>query len=149
MDDLTFEYELDALIFSHIRPAINNILADKKLRRELALSAKDKDGKLGLRNMAISLGEAGKKDSHRVLPVRRFIDALHVPDDDKKFLYATLPPYLIDVAEIRTFPDHRHEKEGLLDEISRLRCKALGIGEQSYLRRLLRLKRAVRHKASD
>jgi len=142
---LVFEHEVDATVFRQIRESIDEILANSEKKDKLHLNSRP-GGKLSLRDMATMLEKAGDKHSLEVLAVRMYIESLSLGGDDRDFLVSKLPEYLRKLARTRAQPEHRGKVS--LEAIKSLRRTALGIGESSYLRKLLNIKKAVRQKSS-
>jgi len=142
---LVFEYEVDATVFRQIRRPVEQLLANTEIKKRLHLSSK-RGGSLGLQDMATLLERAGNEHALEALPVRSYIESLPLPNDDKDFLVSKLPEYLRKLARTRAKPEHR-ERESL-ETMKSLRQTALGIGEPSYLRKLLNIKKAVRQKST-
>ena len=144
---LVFEHEVDATVFGQIYESIGKILANRKAKDELHLKSRP-GGKLNLRDMATILERAGDRQCLVALPVRMYIESLSLGGDDRDFLVSKLPEYLNKLAKTRAKLEHRDKVEKELSEtIKSLRRTALGIGEPSYLRKLLNIKRIVRQKS--
>jgi len=145
---LAFEHEVDATVFRdrQVRKSIDKILANAAIRKRLHLSSKP-GGRLGLQDMATLLELAGNEHALEALAVRSYIESLSLPDDDRDFLVSKLPEYLHKLAGTRAKPEHREKVP--LETMKSLRRRALGIGEPSYLRKLLNIKKAVRQKSTQ
>ncbi len=141
---LVFERELTALIFHRVREPINQILRNQELRKRLGIESKD-TSRLSLREMAILLAEAGDNHSLTGLPIRELIERFPISREDKDFLYLDLPRYLHDLSDVRRSSEHpsRSDAIQLRSKTRLVRRKALGIGEESYLVRLLTIKKAA------
>lgn len=139
---LCLGYELDSFVFNIIKTEVTAVWNNKKLRQQLALSAKDKPGKLGLRNMAILLREAGKQINAevRLLPIALAIKGLGLSKQSLEFLFNTLPDYLDQVTDLRNKPQHRERDCSLIEKFQEVRGKALGIGGQSLMLQILKAK---------
>jgi len=143
-----FQCELNSLLSGSLRKAMDVILNEQRLRKQLELSAKPSTRSLGLRDVAILLEDAGRKNSTSTLSLRQSIADLHLPAVDRSFLVERLPPYLRRLAMTRNEPEHGIERGQLLRQIGQLRREALGIGEASYLRRLVEIKTLVGSKTA-
>jgi len=144
---LVFEHEVDATVFRdrQVRKSIDNILADREKKKKLYLNSRP-GAKLSLQDMATFLELAGKEDALEGLAIRSYIKSLSLPDGDRDFLVSKLPEYLRKLAGARAKPEHRETVP--LETMKSLRRTALGIGEPSYLRKLLNIKKAVRQKST-
>lgn len=143
---LVFERELIVLIFDLAREPVNQILQNQELRKRLNIQSKD-TSRLSLREMAILLTEAGKTHSLTGLPIRKMVECFPIGRKDKDFLYVRLPRYLHDLSDVRRSSEHpsRSDAIQLRDKTRVVRRKVLGIGEESYLVRLLTIKKAACH----
>ncbi|MCL0057597.1 hypothetical protein M1N05_00810 [Dehalococcoidales bacterium] len=143
---LVFESELRALILKPAGESVNQVLRNRELTKPLNIKSKDNRG-LSLREMAILLTEAGKTNSVAGLPIRQLIERFPLNQKDKDFLYVDLPNYLHKLSDVRRLGEHprRSDAVQLRSRARDVRRKALGIGEESYLVRLLTIKRAARH----
>ena len=141
---LVFERELIVLIFDLAREPVNQILQNPELRNRLKIQSKD-TSRLSLREMAILLTEAGNTHSLTGLPIRELVECFPISRKDKDFLYVRLPRYLHDLSNVRRSSEHpsRSDAIQLRGRTRVMRRKALGIGEESYLVRLLTIKKAV------
>lgn len=144
---LAFEHEMNAIVFRRIGKAVNQILQNKELKKQLNLKSRNASN-LSLSEMASLLKEASNEHSLRVLSVRQFIEALPLPDTEKGLLYVKLPEYALDLARVRRKPEHRDNYNQIAREIRELRNQALGIGIESLLLRLAQIKMRLRQKAN-
>jgi len=140
---LVFEYELDSIIFKHVRQSVDKILANPKLRTGLKLSARNART-LGLRDMAILLEESANTESSSVSPIRQFIERLPLSSADKAFICKDLPPYLHELATVRRQPEHRIGLKEVAKKARKLRRRALGLGEPGLIARLISIKKTLR-----
>ncbi len=141
---LVFERELTVLVFDRARQAVNQILRNQELRKRMRIESKD-TSRLSLREMAILLTEAGDNHSLTVFPIRELIERFPIGRKEKDFLYLDLPRYLHDLSDVRRSGEHpgRSDAIQLRSKTRLVRRKALGIGEESYLVRLLTIKKAA------
>lgn len=140
-----FEHELRSLIFKPLRESIDQMLQDQSLRNELRIKSKRAKG-LNLTEMAILLKEAGKTSSLMGLPIRQMIEDFPVGQEDKIFLYVHLPTYLSNlIFDARNPSEHPAgvSKKELERRIKDMRRIALGIGSESYIVHLLKIKKVV------
>jgi hypothetical protein len=141
---LVFERELTVLIFNRAREPVNQLLGNQESRKKLGIESKD-TSRLSLREMAILLTDAGNNGSFTGLPIRELIERFPISRKDKDFLYVDLPRYLQDLNNVRRSGEHpsRSDAIQLRSRTRVVRRKALGIGEESYLVRLLTIKKAA------
>jgi hypothetical protein len=92
--------------------------------------------------MAILLKRAGTNSRH-VSEITKFIDGAIVGVSDKEFVYKFLPDYLLELAPKRGAAEHRRPVTHA--EMTMLRNKALGIGTDSYIKKLLLIKKKMRN----
>jgi len=119
---LALEYELQAMVFSHIKSSLRQILSERQLRSELKLTSKDVKT-MSSREMANLLEQAVDRKDTRLLSVKVFIENLLLSSDDKSFLSdgKQLPKYLKRLAEVRRKPEHRIITKQLMNGIREIR----------------------------
>lgn len=139
-----FESELRVLIFERAKETVSQILHNQELRRRLNIKSRD-TSRLSLREMAILLTEAGNTHSLAALGIRDLVEGFPVSREDKDFLCVYLPQYLHALSDVRRSSEHpsRSDAVQLRNKTRDVRRKALGIGDKSYLERLLTIKEAV------
>jgi hypothetical protein len=147
-----FEWELRALIFKRTNSSIKNMLLDTKLREKLHLDSNyfnQPIDKLSLWDMSKLLQEARNSNFPPILPVREVIEGFHIDRKSKDFLYNDLPIYLMDlVKNVRNLSEHPAGTDItlLVNRLGEMRRKALGIGGESYIVKLLNIKKAITEK---
>lgn len=142
---LTFEYELQELIFERAQPLLDPMLANQKNREKWHVLSNSTSG-LNLNEMAKLLLRDGDKNLSDVPPLSDAIAELGLQHSEYVFLTNELPKYLSELSEVRNMSEHRRQNRDFEERSFNVRRKALGIGQPGYLRRLLETKLNARRK---
>ncbi len=134
-----FELELQ-LCLEPLRDAIEGLLRDRHLSRELGLHSRSFTGLL-LGDMSRLLRLAGDEKDLRALALRTAFESLPVNDQDRVFLTKHLVDYIKPLWSARNRSEH--EFRWSTQEIALHRRAALGIDRWGFLPRLLRIKRKI------